>query len=287
MISESINLGPPSTETMLSVLIGASDYPRKPDWSNPVLGASAQALRDYVLSPAGLALAPTQLLDLFDDDAGPDGQLHRIADFLTAARGARDLLVYYIGHGGFHGDEYYLGIRNTKRDREFFTTIESKKLATLIRDEFRRRRVYVVLDSCFSAAAVSDWQGNEIAVAVRKMSQRLPAYGTVLLAAASKYDVTRAPRTERCTVFTGAMLSALTRGVDRAQSKLSIYDLYEEVRDVMRHREIDYEGMPDLLGSRIVARCVNFLPPTLLPPATLPRSELAFKYLGCGRQPAL
>jgi hypothetical protein len=247
--SERDTLSPPEPATMISVLIGASEFPRKPDWSNPVLGTSARALRDYVLSPAGLALTPEQLLDLFDDDADPAGQLLRIADFLTAAHTARDLLLYYIGHGGFYGDDYHLGVRSTQRGREFFTTIESKKLAQIIRDEFHRKRVYVIFDSCFSASAASDWQGDEIGIAVRKMTQRLPIHGTAFLAAASKYDVTRAPRTERCTVFTGAVLTALTRGVDRAQPRLSIYELYEEVRDILRHRETreaDCEGMPEI-----------------------------------------
>jgi hypothetical protein len=111
---------------------------------------------------------------------------------------------------------------------------------------FGRKRVYVILDSCFAASAVSDWQGSEIQAAVRKMAQPLPRQGTAFLAAASKYDVTRAPRAECYTVFTGAILEALTRGVDSTQQKMSMYELYEEVRELLRRREFDDDGRPEL-----------------------------------------
>src|SRR5262249_25999453 len=151
------------------------EYPHKPAWSNPVLGASARAFRDYVLSATGLALAPEQVLDLFDAAAGPVDQLFQIREFLKAAgKRARDLVLYYVGHGGFDSDEYYLGIRSTRSDHEFITTIESRKLARIIRDAFGHKRVYVILDSCFAASAAADFQGEEIEVAVRKMSQPLP-----------------------------------------------------------------------------------------------------------------
>jgi len=237
----------PTTATTIVVLLGASEYPQKPSWTNPVLGASAAALRAYLLSPTGFALASEQVLDLFDDDADQVHQLLQIEEFLaTAGRHARDLILYYVGHGGFDNGDYYLGVRRTQRDREFITTIESRKLAKIIREGFRRKRLYVILDACFSASAASDWQGEEAEAAVRKLTQHLPRQGTALLAASSKYDVTRAPRAERYTIFTGAVLEALTRGVDNARPGLSLYELYDEVREVLRRRETDDDGRPEL-----------------------------------------
>ena len=247
MAHPSSALEPPAAETTIAVLLGASEYPEKPAWSNPVLGKSARAFRDYVLSPTGFALTSGQVLDLFDVAAGPADQLFQIKAFLKAAGArARDLIVYYVGHGGFDNDDYYLGIRTTQQDHEFITTIESRKLARIIREGFGRKRVYVILDSCFAASAARDWQGDEIEAAVRKMSQPLPRQGTAFLAAASKYDVTRAPRGERHTVFTGAVLEALTLGVERAQPRLSLYELYEEVRDWLQRRTADDDARPEL-----------------------------------------
>jgi hypothetical protein len=265
-------LEPPSTATMVVVLLGASEYPQKPAWSNPVLRTSAHAVRDYVLSPTGLALAPSKVLDLFDDGADPAGQLVRIKEFLSATASiARDLVLYYVGHGGFYDDEYHLGVRSTRHELEYLTTIESKKLAQILRDGFRRKRVYVFLDSCFAASAASDFQGDEINVAVRKMSQSLPPEGTVFLAAASKEDVAHAPRAERYTVFTGAVLEVLTMGVDSPQPKISMYELFEEVRDVVRRRETDRAGRPELHVPRQREGDVSRIP--VFPNATYTRTE--------------
>jgi len=247
VISEPSSLGPPGPETTIAILLGASEYPRWPQWSNPVLGLSANAFRDYLHAGSGLALTPGQILNLFDADGDPSAQLLQIADFLkAAARTARDLILYYVGHGSFYEDQYHLGIRYTRKSQEFITSLESRKLAHVIKDGLGRMRVYVILDSCYSASAVSDWQGPEINAIVRRMSQPLPRCGTAFLAAASKDDVTRAPRSESHTLFTGALLKVLTDGIITAQPKLSMYDLYEEMRIILYHRETDDEGRPEL-----------------------------------------
>jgi hypothetical protein len=72
---------------MIAVLLGASEYPDKPAWSNPVLAASACAVRDYVLSPGWFAPLPGQLLDLFDATAGPADQLFQVPDQGAPQRG--------------------------------------------------------------------------------------------------------------------------------------------------------------------------------------------------------
>jgi hypothetical protein len=239
--------GPPSARTTIAVLLGAGEYPQKPSWSNPVLGESARALREYVLSPTGLALPPEHVLDLFDSPAGQVEQLFQIKSFLDGAGdGARDLLLYYIGHGGFDNDDYYLGIHGTQSDHEFITTIESDKLARTIRRGFRDRRIYVILDACFSASAVADWQSDELQAAIRKLARPLPRHGTAFLAAASKYDLARAPRTERFTVFTGAVLEVLTRGLERCAAEISMYELYEAVRAIMERPGSGAAGRPEL-----------------------------------------
>ena len=247
MAESSSLLEPPTADTTIAVMLGASEYPQKPAWSNPVLGASARAVRDYLRSSTGLGMRAPQILDLFDVGGGPPDQLFQIAQFLKiTGASARDLIVYYVGHGCFDQDDYCLGIRATQHYQEFISTIESRKLARIIREGFSRKRVYVILDSCFAASAARDWQGDEIDLAVKKMGQPLPRQGTAFLAAASKYDVTRAPRENRYTVFTGAMLDALAGGIERAQPRISLYDVYEEVRDRLQSQVSDEEARPEL-----------------------------------------
>jgi hypothetical protein len=45
-------------------------------------------------------MSPPQILDLFDHAGGPVEQLFEVESFLkTSGAGARDLIVYYVGHG--------------------------------------------------------------------------------------------------------------------------------------------------------------------------------------------
>jgi hypothetical protein len=240
-VSEAANavqaLEPASSSSMLVVLLGASEFPFKPAWSNPVLGASARAFRDYALSDTGMSIPRQRLLDLFDDSDDPAKQCLRVQEFLSREGAtASDLILYYVGHGTFDNDEYCLGVRSTQQDREYLTTIESRKLAKSVRNGFPRKRIYLILDSCFAASAAQDWQGEEATLAVRKLAKAMPGHGTAFLAAASKDDVTKAPRSERYTVFTGALLQVLTKGVPTAPSPFSLHDLYEEVLAVVQQR---------------------------------------------------
>jgi hypothetical protein len=203
-------------------------------------------VRGYVTSSDGFGLAAAQVLDLFDSALDQVRQLLAIEQFLAAAGHARDLILYYIGHGGFENRDYYLGIRGTQDRREDITAIESRKLAKIVREGFRRRRVYVIMDACFAASAIGDWQGDEAMAAVRNMEQHLPVHGTAFLAAASKHDVTLAPRAERYTIFTGAFLEALRHGIDNGTAGLSMHELYDEIRALLRMREADDEGRPEL-----------------------------------------
>jgi hypothetical protein len=247
----------PSSSTTLVVLLGASRYPRMATWDNPVLGTSAADVRAYAAS--GMALPPAQVLDLFDDPAPAPAQCAKIEAFLAGHPGARDLIVYYIGHGAFDEEEYYLGLADTAEHRIFMTALESRKLARVIRECFGRRRVYVILDACFAASAVADWQGGALDAAVRRMAAPLPRRGTAFLAASSKDRVALAPRSQRHTVFTGALLGALGRGVPARGERVSLQDLFEAIRDLIDEQALG-RGRPELHAPRQDEGDVSRLP---------------------------
>ena len=73
---------PPSRETMLVVLLGASIYPRKPAWRTPVLGTSAAAVFEYAIAASGMAVPTGQVLNLFDDGDPAVRQCETIERFL-------------------------------------------------------------------------------------------------------------------------------------------------------------------------------------------------------------
>lgn len=243
-------LRPPTAESTVAVVLGAGEYPQHTEWTNHVLAASALAVRDYLRSPIGMAMQPGQILDLFDaDDTAPD-QLVQIENFLraTGTANARDLVLYYVGHGDFDDYKHYcLGIRASARYRKY-TLMKSRELATAVRGAFGQKRIYVIYDACFAASALPDWQGSKIEVAAREMSRSLPEHGIAFLAAASKDDVTYAPQDERYTVFTGAVLEALTCGVEQPSPRISLHELHEEVRRRLERRSCESGERPEIFA---------------------------------------
>jgi tetratricopeptide (TPR) repeat protein len=224
----------PAGAAALAMILGASRYPRKPAWNNPAFKSSAAAFKSYAGAADGMNIPADRILDLFGDERDEQGQCMQITEFLTCHRAAAtDLVVYYVGHGGFAEDRsYYLGIKQTRDGHEFLTTLEVRKLARTIKLAFRNRRVYIVLDCCFAAAAVQYFQSDDIAqLVVSQVARDLPSSGTAFLAAASKDDVAIAPAREAHTVFTTALLRVLRSGMGDRPGHLSLYDLYEGIRD--------------------------------------------------------
>src|SRR2546421_301388 len=117
----------PSPKTTLTILLGASEWPHFTEFkSSKAFTNAAQGLKDYFLDPQQFGLPPENLLDLFDSDGNADeldvavGQFleQRIATMREANNAAKDLLLYFVGHGGFVGrdSDFYLAIRRTRMD---------------------------------------------------------------------------------------------------------------------------------------------------------------------------
>ncbi len=223
------------------ILLGASDYPHEPRLSNPRFLASAAAVRDYFLDPAGFGLRAEHLLDLFDAEADAPGQYERIKAFLgQRGAGRRDVLVYYIGHGSVDGREYLLSQRSSRPDAPY-TRLRFKDLHQVVRSEARHARKFFVLDCCFAGAAMrelmSDDGPTQLAIAsAREAAKDDEAHkGTALLCASSQDEVARAPEGEALTMFTGALLQALRAGTGAPQ-RLTLNQARDRAWDVMRER---------------------------------------------------
>jgi hypothetical protein len=110
----------PKPETTLAVILGASQFPKiKLFETTPAFEASAKAFREYLLNPKGFGLPQENLLDLFNTIESPSDVDEKIANFIkrrseklkASGTPPLDILVYYVGHGGFTDDgttEYFL-----------------------------------------------------------------------------------------------------------------------------------------------------------------------------------
>jgi hypothetical protein len=223
----------PSPQTTLLILLGASSWPRSELGGSTAFENAVRDLQAYFLSdPYGFHLPRSHALDLFNsDDSGPD-ILDRISNFLKdrialnkeSGADIRDILVYFVGHGGITKDSsiFYLAIRHTEKDYEKATSIAIDDLAERLKKDARFQRRILVLDCCFAAAAVRFFQGPAPTVLLREKTiaafeekdqgEGFPSRGTSFLGSSGKDVASVILPDETSTMFTSAFLSVLRTG---------------------------------------------------------------------------
>jgi hypothetical protein len=238
-----------SAPTTLAIILGASEWPYAPVLSGGTAYTnSAAGFKEYLSQQFGLQ--PANILDLFDDKRSPTDLDAAITEFLrgrlqtlnNAKAPARDLIFYYVGHGGFVGPDYYLALHTTRAEREGISSLRMRDLARTLTDEARLLRRYLILDCCFAAAAYEEFQSAPADVATRRTLEHFPKQGTAMLCASGPRDPARVPKDGRQTIFTGAMLSVLRTGVHNRDRQLSLKDLGDETAAFLR------ESFPDELA---------------------------------------
>jgi hypothetical protein len=249
----------PSPETTLAVILGASEFPKQPNLTgSKSFLKSAQDFKTYLLDQSGLGLPVENVLDLFDcDDAAPEID-ERVVTFLEGRqknlveqnKRARDLILYYVGHGGFSspGDEYFLAIRKTRIHNEGASSYAIKMLANTLRENAINLRRYLILDSCFSATAYASFQSAPLEVAKRQTLEELPAKGTALLCAAGPKDPAKALPDQTLTMFSGAFLEALQSGDSHNPGRLSFWEVSELTRVLIKEKFPDNAVRPEMLS---------------------------------------
>ena len=241
----------PSPQTTLVILLGASAWPFYPEFqSSEAFANAARRLKAYFLNPRPFGLPEENVLDLFDSEKSADEQDERIGQYLeqrlvamrNAGSEARDLIVYFIGHGGFvgHDADLYLAIRRTRMTNPRISGIHMHALADTLREKARHLRRIVILDCCFSAAAFSAFQSAPDQVAVQKTvtaflvdskSTGFPTRGTSLLCSSNQKSPSLLLPNNSSTMFTKAFLDALVQGTPSRRSRLSLRDVKEIATD--------------------------------------------------------
>ncbi len=238
----------PSAQTTLLILLGASEWPLFPEFNSSKAFANAsRELRDYFLDPKRFGLSQENVLNMFDSNTSSDQQDAQIGRFIerrlaalkATGHTARDLLVYFVGHGGFVGrdSDFYLAIRRTRMENPRASGIPMLSLADTLTEKARHLRRIIILDCCFAAAAFSAFQAGPAQVAIEKVvdafevGQRrggFPAKGTTLLCSSSQKSPSLLLPDGSSTMFTKAFLDALSEGLLPQREHLSL----REVKDI-------------------------------------------------------
>ena len=205
-------------EQTLAIVLGASEWPFYADFHDaPSFRHSAHDMADYLRAHDGLNLPARNVKVLVNSfDPAPE-ILEQMWEFIRTRRAdlsrngapAADLLLYYVGHGGFSdSDAFFLSTRSTNEDDPLATSITAESLGRLVREAAAGLRTYILLDCCFAASASKVFMsGGPVGVAGAQLQDALPpqgdaaahqngalpAYGTALLCASGP----RSPRKRR------------------------------------------------------------------------------------------
>ncbi len=242
---------PPTPPNTLVVLLGASEWPYSPAFaSSKAFSNAAKRFTAYLLRPQFFGLPSENLLDLFNSSANASEQLEQMSLFLerratamkASQQAVRDVIIYFIGHGGFvgHDSDFYLVHRRTNVDSLRASGISIAALADIVLDKARHVRRYLFLDCCFAAAAFKSFQGGPDQVALTKTldafhvptkGSGFPRKGTVLLCSSDQKTPSLLLPDESCTMFSRALLEALVQGDAKRSEYLSLRDVKELALD--------------------------------------------------------
>jgi uncharacterized protein (DUF2252 family) len=116
------------------------------------------------------------------------------------------------------------------------TSLRLPTFADVLREAAPQSRRVLILDSCFSAAAVQSFQAPLEQVTAAKVHESVPDRGVALLCASSASDA--ASFTQDRTKFTGALLDVLTAGDPVPDVQISLH----RVCDLTQRRLLDLYG---------------------------------------------
>jgi hypothetical protein len=233
---------PITPETTLAIVMGASEYRFADLEPLPAAANAAVAFLSYLTSKEGLNLPVRNVLDVFDSDKSPRDIDAEIAGFLKRRQdalkqkglSARDLILYYVGHGGFTaGDQgYFLALRTTVKDHEGTSGLRMVDLAGTLSKSARDLRRFLILDCCFAGSADGFFQMSSPAESMRRKTlESFPRRGTALLCASSASNVALAPSKQPYTMFSGVLLDVLRKGRLTSDAAFSLNQVGAEVRE--------------------------------------------------------
>jgi hypothetical protein len=256
----------PSPETTLVVVLGASEWPDFPDFAGSEAFAHAvHDFREYLLDSRYFGLPQENLLDLFDRADGPDKIDRQIRHFLDnrialmkeKAHPAADLLVYFVGHGGFVGrnSDYYLAVRCTSDENPDVSGIRMEPFINTLTTKARRLRRMLILDCCYAGAAYRAFQaGGPAEVAIRQtttiIKERATAIGegASLLCSSGKDAPSLIAADGSYTQFSRALIQVLKEGAPHLsdQPRLSLYAVAALIEEKLRQEAEEQAPRPEV-----------------------------------------
>lgn len=254
----------PTPESTLVILLGASEWPNATEFQgSDAFANSAIGLKEYFLDPLKFGIIKENLLDLFNSSDSSDDIDRAIIDFIDerllamrkSDQAIKDVLIYFVGHGGFSGRDYnyYLAIRRTRANNPIASSINIMSLAHSIKEKARYLRRIIILDCCFAASASQYFQSSEpTRIAIDQMIDAFkvqdegtgfPTKGTSLLCSSRHNAPSLIAPDGKYTMFSEALLHTLHSGNSHLQSNISLHAVARMIEDYL-HSKYGDMGAP-------------------------------------------
>jgi hypothetical protein len=262
----------PDPKHIVAVLLGASEFPQYEALDpSPAFAASAAALEDYLRST--LAVPDKNILPLFDDPMQPGEQHGLIKQFIRERLrnnpDLSDVIFYYCGHGAYLSENnYVLALKCTNSDSKEATVFKISYFVDAISNLTFDKRNLVILDACYSGAALLDFikmSGDNAAQTITEQffksdnDRSDDLGGAVLFCAAGPRKWAKTPLEGKYTMFSGAIKAVLEEGDPNSGANLTLKHLAHLVdRKIKRtflgqavtpQIHVPDQGGGDLLGS--------------------------------------
>jgi hypothetical protein len=209
----------------LLAILGAKEFPQ-PFASDPAFELARDALKEALIG--NLSVSDKDLLDLFDSDLSANDQDVAFGQFIRERVRANSnggqaptLIVYYVGHGAFSGQDFYFAVRRTRRENPLMSSLLGKGLVETIRREAMWTRTCALLDACFSGELAKLFLSDVPEAAARPFLRR----GVSLLCSAPSELVSYLLPDRSGTAFTDGVVAALKEGCPAGRAMLTLRQL--------------------------------------------------------------
>jgi len=202
------------------VLIGISEYTKDPENFNAIPGVKNN-INDFMeifTNENIVGIPKNNVLCLLN----VDNQEDILTKLATACRLAKDtLIVYYAGHGILSNSlsKYLLTTSGSRREFAEQTTIEFSKFIKEIDGAIVKRKILIV-DSCFSGRIMNEKMGD--VASVLRANADCDTNGTFWIASSPPNEESEAPKNERNTLFSGALIKTLKDGINEEIEGISL-----------------------------------------------------------------
>lgn len=231
-----------------AVILGADSWPHFLSGGEALNGGrpfanSARLAEKYLRSEYGFSLTSSDILNLFNSEQSASAQCVEIEDFLESwkkvagekERKLADLFIYYVGHGDFYGaaNDLLMLVADSRPGHDL-SGIQSRALANVLKRCAPFSRQVIVLDCCWSGAAIRHWQSATPAqAAAASVNNNFPRTGTVLLCSSSEKMPSMAPAASDFTLFSKALFETLFVGSAEISGEMSAREVKELAFDRM------------------------------------------------------